>query len=346
MDNYHPSTRKLTALWAFSEAALGGILHGLRVPFTGIVIGGLSVIFISLIGYYSENKTEILKSMVIVITIKFVVSPHSPVAAYFAVFLQGCIGFMLFNHIKSHKISAFVLAVLAMFFSSVQKVIVYTVVFGLELWNSLDMFLKYIVDKIPFLTDPSGELNYSYLIITFYVSIHLSAGVVIGILALRLPIWISELGPHELKKLSNQSNAISNKRRKKWFKRKSVITILILSIVLLILTYLLPDFNDEQSINILIMIIRAVTILMIWYSLLLPLVTRFLKKVLNKNKMKYSNDIEEIMNVFPQLKSIYLTSWNEAKKKGKAQRIKYFLVFLIVFLLYTEEENNVNNLQE
>ena len=38
---------KLTALWAFVEVALGGMLHALRVPLTGVVVGGTAVAIIS-----------------------------------------------------------------------------------------------------------------------------------------------------------------------------------------------------------------------------------------------------------------------------------------------------------
>ena len=47
--------KRLTAMWALSEAALGGLLHALKVPFTGLFVGGVSVIFISLIGYFSDR---------------------------------------------------------------------------------------------------------------------------------------------------------------------------------------------------------------------------------------------------------------------------------------------------
>ena len=53
---------RLTALWAFSEAAFGGILFALKIPFTGLFIGSLSVIFISLISYYSSQKEAVFKS--------------------------------------------------------------------------------------------------------------------------------------------------------------------------------------------------------------------------------------------------------------------------------------------
>jgi len=99
---------KLTALWAFSEAALGGILHAFKVPMRGIFIGGSAAILISLIAYFSDRKGTVLKSTLLVILIKGIVSPHTPLTAYFAVFLQGFIGEILFFKKRFFKLSALI----------------------------------------------------------------------------------------------------------------------------------------------------------------------------------------------------------------------------------------------
>ena len=44
--------QRLTALWAFAESGLGGMLHALQLPFTGLIVGGLSVIIITLIAKF------------------------------------------------------------------------------------------------------------------------------------------------------------------------------------------------------------------------------------------------------------------------------------------------------
>lgn len=51
--------QRLTALWAFSESGLGGVVHALKIPFTGIMLGGFAVIIITLIAYFSEKSTSI-----------------------------------------------------------------------------------------------------------------------------------------------------------------------------------------------------------------------------------------------------------------------------------------------
>ena len=40
-------TLRITALWAFSEAFMGGILHGLQIPFAGLVLGFVASVCIT-----------------------------------------------------------------------------------------------------------------------------------------------------------------------------------------------------------------------------------------------------------------------------------------------------------
>ena len=121
---------RLTAMWGFSEAAFGGILHAFKIPFTGIFVGGAAVIFISLIAYYSPNKTQIIKSTFVVLLIKGMVSPHTPITAHLAVLMQGLIGQALFYSRSYYKTSAFILGVVTLLLSGMQKIIIVTLVFG------------------------------------------------------------------------------------------------------------------------------------------------------------------------------------------------------------------------
>jgi len=72
------SVLRITALWAFSESAFGGILHALTIPLRGIFINSASVLFICLIALFSKSSKEILKSTLIVILIKAFVSAYTP----------------------------------------------------------------------------------------------------------------------------------------------------------------------------------------------------------------------------------------------------------------------------
>ncbi|MCB0574936.1 MAG: hypothetical protein KDC61_10270, partial [Saprospiraceae bacterium] len=77
---------RLTALWAFSESALGGVMHALKIPFTGLLVGGFAVLSIGMIAHVSHRRAgAVLRATMLVVLVKAVVSPHSPPTAYLAV---------------------------------------------------------------------------------------------------------------------------------------------------------------------------------------------------------------------------------------------------------------------
>lgn len=120
LSNSNTITR-LILLWAFSESALGGMLHALRIPLTGLFVGGSAVIFISLIAHYSDGKSSILKATLIVMIIKFVVAPYTPLPAYFAVFVEGLLGLFFFNILNLKKQLPFYWDFLHLFFLHSKK---------------------------------------------------------------------------------------------------------------------------------------------------------------------------------------------------------------------------------
>ena len=145
---------RITALWGFSEAALGGILHAFKIPFTGLFVGSAAVIFISLIAHFSKDdsnsvnkKGTILKATFTVLLIKGFVSPYTPFTAYFAVLLQGFIGELIFSSSKHFKLSTILLGILTLVTSALQKIIILAIVFGNSLWESIDDFAKFILNQ-------------------------------------------------------------------------------------------------------------------------------------------------------------------------------------------------------
>lgn len=117
---------------------LGGILHVFKIPVTGLFIGSSAVVFISLIFYYSKKPRQILESTFIVVLVKFIVSPYSPITAYFAVFVQGFFGFLFFYFNVFYKTASILLSITAVTLSGIQKLIIYTLLFGFTFWKSIN----------------------------------------------------------------------------------------------------------------------------------------------------------------------------------------------------------------
>ncbi len=334
------SVLRITALWAFSESAFGGILHALTIPLRGIFINAAAVLFISLIALLSKNSKEILKSTIIVILIKALVSPHSPLTAYLAVSIQGIIGYLLFLNKNFFRTSTLLLGMITLLFSGVQKIIVLTVLFGNNLWKSINIFIKQVANEF-FSLGLHPDIHYGFLLIGIYVLIHLTAGVIIGIYAGRLP--------NRLGSFYNQFTPISFEddnldlpqkdkkgKKKSWLLRPTGYLVISILLIVLIYSYFNPSKSEIASVEILIMLIRSIVLTFIWYALLAPFVKKMFQKFISGKKSFYADEIDEVLNLFPHFKKIVGFSWKESQNYKGLKRIKYFLSTSFYYLLLTK----------
>jgi len=332
---------KLTALWAFSEAALGGILHAFKIPMRGIFIGGSAAILISLIAYFSDRKGTVLKSTLLVILIKGIVSPHTPLTAYFAVFLQGVLGEVLFFRKRFFKISALLMGILTLLFSSMQKIFILTLVFGNTLWESIDQFASFVINKF-IAQENAVDFRFSYLLVGLYLGLHVFVGILVGLFAGKLPLWIGDViqdDKLEINSFKNTKTELTKKKKgkhKRWWQRPSGIIFISFVVVMVVLSYLYPELGSNKAVEILIMILRAMLIMIIWYSLLGPLALKYLRKFLEKKESLYASEISKIVDSFPHLRSLVSYCWKISSHEKGYRKIKSFLIYLVSFLLVTD----------
>jgi len=331
------SVLKITALWAFSESALGGILHALTIPFRGLFINAAAVLFISLIALFSKSNKEILKSTFIVIIIKAIVSPHTPLTAYFAVSMQGIIGYLLFLPKNNFRLSALLLGIFTLFFSGIQKIIILTVLFGNTLWNSFNIFIQQISNEFLSLGIHS-DVNYGYVLIFLYIALHVAAGIITGFYTGLLPKKVqfySRQIPEMVLEISEESIPKKDKKGKKknWIMRPTGIIILSVSLAVIILSYVSPSLKNNVALEIIIMLIRSILLTIIWYFLLAPFVKKLFQKYLLGKKIFYSQEIDLIINMFPQFRKIVAYCWKSSSTKTGLKRLHYFFSTSFYYLL-------------
>jgi len=336
-----PAIWKLTALWAFSEAALGGLLHAFKIPMRGIFVGGSAAIFISLIAYFSDRKGNVLKSTLLVILIKGIISPHTPLTAYFAVFLQGFLGELLFFRKRFFRLSALLMGMLTMLFSSIQKIFILTIVFGNTLWESIDQFASLVVNKF-IAQDLVVDFRFSYILVGLYLGLHVLVGILVGLFAGKIPFWIENVirdDKLELASFNNSKVELTKKKKgihKRWWQRPSGIIFISFVVTMVALSYLYPELGVNKAAEILFMALRALLIMIVWYSLLGPLALKYLRKFLKKKENLYASEISMIVDSFPHLRSLVSYSWKISSHEKGYRKIKSFLIYLVSFLLVTD----------
>jgi hypothetical protein len=330
VESRNPAQR-LTAFWAFSEAGFGGVLHITRLPFKGVFIAGAATLFISLIAQFSKIKGKILKSTLLVIVIKFIVSPHTPITAAVAVFAQGLFGELFFFSKKLKKILVPAFAMFIQFITAVQKIIIVTVLFGENFWITLDDFSNSILNK--FIT--VEKIEFSILVAGAYIIIHVLAGLYLGIFILKLFKRLEENGTlanNELNAYEFESLSFDNaKKRKHWYQKPSGILILLFFLVLLSFSFFVPEWASGKLTEIIVMSVRAVMIVLLWFFLISPLLRKFISKLVLKQKVKHFVEIDRILHFFPQIREIVSHSWKNSKSYKGIARIEFFLLTLIQY---------------
>ncbi len=327
------TVQRLTALWALNEAALGGVLYLFKIPFTGLVIGGSSVLIIILMAGMVPKPGTIFRAMVLVIVVKGLVSPHTPVNAYAAVFLQGMLGELLFR-LFSYRLGAFILAILAMLFSALQKFLVITLVFGLTFWESLDHFSDYVARQ--WLALPAGHMDFqlSTALIGLYATVHLLAGIYVGIKGPLLFKRITDNGfVHSTQNKQSQpwsEFTVPAKKHRGFFKRVSGWLVFLLAGVIALSSYIFPEMGSAPGSAALFMLLRSIVIMFLWYKLIAPLAKSGLKKFIKNKKHEYARDVQSIIDLFPELKYAVRESWQAAKPTPWYKRLNAFAFQLLL----------------
>ena len=337
--------QRLTALWAFTESGLGGIMHALQIPFTGLLVGGMAIIMISLIAKMCEhNFKAILKSAVIVLIVKALVSPHTPFPAYIAVSFQALLGYGLFSLLKVNFFSLVLLSTLAMLESAIQKLLIVTLFFGESLWKAMDGMIALLAKQFGSIVS-----NGSYWIIGIYLLIYVAGGFFIAWLALRTIKSFDTENPAFILDNSTMVNADLIKPKNSLPKNnyKKLWILILLMICLSALLFVFADDNKQGWLAVAKTITWTLSAILIWFMLIGPLFTKAIQKILQKKESLYSEEVLKTLSFLPVLRSLTILAWQQSKRQHGLKRGHFFFTSLIhATLTYSEPvttEISLNN---
>jgi hypothetical protein len=320
MKNNKSIIDKLTALWALNESGLGGFLHVFNTPFTGLIVGGVSILLISLIAYYAENKWQaILKALVIVLIIKMAVSPYSPFGAYVAVSFQGVFGALLFSRFSWRGATIIVLGMVTFLESALQKLLILTIIYGTEFWEAINLYGAWVQKKMNFVSETSTATA----LILIYLFVYGLCGLLAGVFIKSI---IEIIANQKEADFSLDAAALSTetKKGKVSFKSK-VIWVWLITVAIIVLAFSFFGgtlFGWQKGIYI---VLRSFLILMLWYLVLAPFLLKLIRKYLNKKESQYKQDITNTMDLFPYFRRILSYTWQDTKDLKGYTRFKYFM---------------------
>jgi len=320
MKNKKSIIDKLTALWALNESGLGGFLHVFSTPFTGIIVGGISILLISLIAYYAEHKWKaILKALLIVLIIKMAVSPYSPFGAYVAVSFQALLGALLLTNFSWKGASLMVLGMVTFLESALQKLLILTIVYGTGFWQAINIYGVSVQKKLDFVSETST----TSVLVTTYLVVYGICGILAGFFIKDMIKIISNKKQKDFY-LEPDDLSTEKSKSKKPFKSK-VIWVWLFTVILIVLAFTFFGgelFGWKEGVYIML---RSFLILMLWYLVIGPFLLKVVQKYLRKKESQYKEDISNAMDLFPYFRQIIAFTWNETKHLKGYMRFKHFM---------------------
>lgn len=319
--------QRLTALWAFTESGLGGIMHALQIPFTGLLVGGMAVMMISLIAQMAERDfKQVLKSALIVLIVKAMVSPYTPFPAYIAVTFQAVLGFGLFSLLRVNFFSILLLSTLAMLESAIQKLLILTLFFGESLWKAMDSLVALVARQMGnIVTDGS------YWIVGVYLLIYLAGGFFIAWLAFRtIKSFDAESSVFRLDTKDERNaglNSIHKPAPKSRYKKLWILILLMIGLSAVLFVFAADTRQGWMAVA--KTISWTLSAILIWFMLIGPLFTKAIQRLLQKKESRYSDEVLSILSFLPVLKQLTALAWQQSRQQPGFRRWRFFVTALI-----------------
>ena len=317
---------RLVALWVLAESFLGGLLHGLKLPVTGLLVGGSAMLCIMPMAWHFPKRGSVLKAMMLVMLMKFSLSPHSPFPAYLAVLFQGITGEFLLRGRRFFLLKCLLFGFLGMMESAVQRLLVLVFISGTEIWEALDLWVSKVSSGL-------GPARFSQWLALAYLLVHALAGLALGRLGWTL---VSDSGNHFPRLQPENVLAVSPKSGKK---KRSIAGPFFALLALMLWMMLKSDlYPFAAKVPFYVpLLLRMVWLYGLLVYLLVPVLDGIFRKFLAGRAAAYSGTLEEIKELLPEMLSMVRQAWKMRKKQKLG--IRSFLQLLVFNILQTNEKN-------
>lgn len=331
---------RLVALWALSEALLGGVLHALKLPVTGLLVGGTAVVLLTLLGHYSPRRGAVLRGLLVVLTIKALLSPHTSPNAYLAVAFQGLLGELLSWSRALPRLRGLLLGVLTLVESAGQRVLTLWLASGggSDLAVVFNAFVRELLGT-------AARHDYALWLVGLYFALHALAGAALGWWAGGLPArlpglvqryaWL-HLRPDDDEADEEETTVDAPPALKR---RRSPMSQLLLGLWLAgLLLWLAARLGWEPAVaanqhRLGGLLLRSLLVYGAWALLLGPLLTRQLRRWLTRPRGRWAADLRQTLALLPTTRQLVTRCWRHSAGYRGLARLRWFGRTLAVNLL-------------
>lgn len=216
--------------------------------------------------------------------------------------------------------------------SATQKILVLTLIYGLSFWEAINIYGKWVTDALRFISN----LTASKLVIGTFIFVYAFLGMLFGFFIHRIIKRINEIESIEKYQLSVEKyQGNHSKKKSKQFRR---LLLWLVTIVLIIISFSLLEEDLLGWGKAFYIIIRSITVLVIWIFIVSPLLMRLLKFILKKKKSRYQEEVDNALELFPYLKTIVVFSWKASKNTRGIRRISEFVTKCILYSMFFKVE--------
>ncbi|RTQ45235.1 hypothetical protein EJV47_25495 [Hymenobacter gummosus] len=320
---------RLVALWALSEALLGGVLHALKLPVTGLLVGGAAVVLVQLLGHYAPRRGTVLRGLLVVLTIKALLSPHTSPNAYLAVSFQGLLGEVLSWSKALPRLRGLLLGALTMLESAGQRILTLWLLGGKALPAAFNDFVQGLLGQA------APRADYALWLVAAYFATHALIGAALGWWAGSLPAYLPGLlqrygwlllRPAE----AAEADAATPEKPLKPKRRRGGISRLLLGLwgaaLLLWLAALLgwPPAQAADQHRLGGLLLRSLLVYGAWALLVAPLLTRQLRRWLTRPRGRWAADLQSTLELLPATRQLVARCWRHSAGYRGLARLRWF----------------------
>ena len=312
---------RLTAFWAFSECVLGGLLHSVKFPFSGLFLTGISVLCILFILIESVGRpSQLFPSLFLVLLLKIILSPQASPTALMAVAFQASFTFIIYSLIRN-LVAVTSISMLCCFIESAFQKLILLYLFG---GNNLIQAIDEFVVKIPKYFDLFGTIQGSSVLVAFYLTVYILASLVFIYYFFRIyKRWRAvKSNLLELEELNLVESDGGESGKERSYKLKWIL--LFVGLVF----FALPQMRQLFP----VWIFKFYLFIIIWIWIVIPLFNFIIKRRMASVSSRNSELIARTLALFPFFKNVFTNLWRKNESHNLFTR---FLITLEMSFIYS-----------
>jgi hypothetical protein len=320
---------RLSALWAIAEITLGGLLHALRLPLTGLLVGSVALACIYLIARSTNSYSAVLKALVIVSAIKMMATPHASPFSYVAMSVQTFCCLPLIGRRGDSRLWVTAMFLIASLYSPIQKLLILYVTFGHDgLAVVLNEFGKWVAPTM-------STIGLISIPLIMWFGAHLAVGF---LLAKWLHEWVAADNGSEALQAEWKRDAAAQINQPVAQHASSYPKLLMpIAVVSMLVLLYLYESDLPTWVHVLW---RPLLIILFWQLIVRPIIML----ITNRWAVASSGDgnMKDVMGELPKLRSILTFARRKSSNVvGWFDRFREFLkVTILLSVMYSSEKSN------